>query len=71
MRALIERLALAGALGLLVAGLLAWYLSWRIVTPVLALSRAADEVAGGNYAVELPGARARRDRPPRRSGSAR
>jgi signal transduction histidine kinase len=52
--ALIERLALAGALGLIVAGALGWYLSWRVVTPVLALSRAADEVAGGNYAVELP-----------------
>ena len=52
--ALIERLALAGALGLLVAGAFGWYLSWRVVTPVLALSRAADEVAGGNYAVEVP-----------------
>jgi signal transduction histidine kinase len=51
--ALIERLALAGALGVAVAGLLAWYLSWRVVGPVLALSRAADEVAGGNYAVDL------------------
>jgi two-component system sensor histidine kinase BaeS len=52
--ALIERLALAGALGLAVAGLLAWYLSWRVVGPVLALSNATDEIAGGNYAVELP-----------------
>jgi two-component system sensor histidine kinase BaeS len=52
--ALIERLALAGALGLAVAGLLAWYLSWRVVGPVLSLSRAADEVAAGNYAVDLP-----------------
>jgi signal transduction histidine kinase len=52
--ALIERLALAGALGVAVAALLAWYLSWRLVTPVLALSRAADQVAGGDYAVELP-----------------
>jgi two-component system, OmpR family, sensor kinase len=53
--ALIERLALAGALGLLVAGAFGWYLSWRVVTPVLALSRAADKVAGGDYAVELSG----------------
>jgi histidine kinase len=48
-----RRLAFAGALGLLVAGLLAWYLSRRIVRPVLALSHAADEVAAGNYAVEI------------------
>jgi two-component system OmpR family sensor kinase len=53
-RALIERLALAGFLGLIVAGALAWYLSRRIVKPVLALSRSADEVAAGNYAVDLP-----------------
>ena len=53
-RALIERLALAGFLGLVVAGVLAWYLSRRIVKPVLALSHSADEVAAGNYAVELP-----------------
>jgi two-component system sensor histidine kinase BaeS len=52
--ALVERLALAGALGLVVAGMLAWWLSWRVVTPVLTLSRATDEVASGNYAVELP-----------------
>jgi signal transduction histidine kinase len=54
-RALIERLALAGFLGLVVAGALAWYLSRRIVKPVLALSRSADEVAAGDYAVSLPG----------------
>ncbi len=53
-RALIERLALAGFLGLLVAGALAFYLSRRIVRPVLALSQSADEVAAGNYAVDLP-----------------
>jgi len=51
---LVERLALAGTLGLLVAGMLAWYLSRRVVRPVLALSRAADEVAGGTYDVEVP-----------------
>jgi signal transduction histidine kinase len=51
---LVERLAIAGALGLLVAAVLALYLSRRIVRPVLALSRAADKVAGGNYAVEVP-----------------
>jgi signal transduction histidine kinase len=51
---LVERLALASALGLLVVGALAWYLSRRIVTPVLALSRAADEVAAGRRHVEVP-----------------
>ncbi len=52
--ALVERLAIAGLLGLLVAGLFGWYLSRRIVRPVLQLSYAADEVAGGNYAVAVP-----------------
>jgi signal transduction histidine kinase len=52
--ALIERLAFAALLGLLVAGLLGWYLSRRLVRPVLQLSRAADEVAAGNYAVGVP-----------------
>ena len=52
--ALIERLALAGAFGLLVAGALGWYLSRGIVAPLLALSRAADEVAEGAYDVALP-----------------
>jgi signal transduction histidine kinase len=51
---LIRRLAIAGLLGLLVAGILAWYLSRRIVRPVLALSDAADEVARGNYDVAVP-----------------
>ena len=53
-RELVRRLAIAGALGLLVAGALAWYLTRGIVRPVLALSRAADEVAGGKYDVEIP-----------------
>ncbi|MDP9286423.1 MAG: HAMP domain-containing histidine kinase [Actinomycetota bacterium] len=52
--ALIERLAIAALLGLLVAGLFAWYLSRRLVRPVLQLSHAADEVAAGRYAVEVP-----------------
>jgi signal transduction histidine kinase len=51
---LVERLALAGVLGLVVAGVLGWYLSRRLVRPVLVLSRAADEVAGGNYDVTVP-----------------
>jgi two-component system sensor histidine kinase BaeS len=52
--ALVKRLALAGLIGLVAAAALAWYLSRRIVRPVLQLSEAADEVAAGNYAVEVP-----------------
>lgn len=48
---LIERLALAGLVGFLVAGALAWYLSRRITEPVLALSDAADQIAAGAYDV--------------------
>jgi signal transduction histidine kinase len=51
---LIKRLAIAFALGLVVAGGLAWYLSRRIVRPILQLSDAADAVAGGTYAVDVP-----------------
>jgi signal transduction histidine kinase len=51
---LIQRLILAGIFGVLIAGGLAWYLSRRIVRPVLQLSEAADEVASGNYGVEVP-----------------
>jgi signal transduction histidine kinase len=40
--------------GLLVAGALAWYASRRITRPVLALSRAADEIAEGRYDVDVP-----------------
>jgi signal transduction histidine kinase len=51
---LIERLAIAGVLGLLVAAMLAWYLSHRIVRPVLQLADAADAVAAGHYDVTVP-----------------
>jgi signal transduction histidine kinase len=51
---LVKRLALAGVLGLLVAGVLAFFFSRRIVRPVLALSAAADQVAAGRYDVEVP-----------------
>jgi signal transduction histidine kinase len=51
---LVQRLALAFLGGILVAGGLAWYLSRRITRPVLAVSRAADEVAEGRYDVEVP-----------------
>ena len=52
--ALVERLAIAGVLGLVVAGLLGWYLARRIVRPILQLSHAADSVAAGTYAVDVP-----------------
>src|SRR5918994_1687178 len=51
---LLQRLALAFLGGILVAGLLAWYLSRRITRPVLALAQAADEVAEGLYDVDVP-----------------
>ena len=52
--ALIERLLIAFAGGVLVAAAFAWYSSRRITTPVLRLSAAADEVAHGNYDVDVP-----------------
>ncbi len=50
---LVKRLAVAFAIGALLAGLLAWWLSRKITGPVLALSDAADEIAAGNYAVRV------------------
>jgi signal transduction histidine kinase len=54
---LVERLAIAFGGGVIVAGLLGIYLTRRITQPLGTLSRAADEVASGDYAVELPPAR--------------
>jgi signal transduction histidine kinase len=54
---LAERLALAFGGGIIVAGLLGVYLSRRITEPLTKLSRAADEIASGQYEVELPSAR--------------
>ena len=51
---LLERLAIASLGGILVAGLLGWYMSRRITGPVLALSRATDEIARGSYDVDIP-----------------
>jgi signal transduction histidine kinase len=51
---LLGRLGLALLGGLIVSLSLAAYLSRRLTRPVLDLSRVADEVAGGNYAVEVP-----------------
>jgi signal transduction histidine kinase len=53
---LITRLAIAGLLGLLVAAMLAWYLSRRMVRPILQLSDAVDAVAAGRYDVTVPNA---------------
>ena len=54
---LFGRIGLAFLAGLLVAGGLLWYLSRRLTQPVLALSRAADQVAEGKYDAEVPKAR--------------
>ena len=54
---LFTRLAAAFGVGALFAGLLSWWLARRITGPVLALSRAADQIASGDYAVNVPAAR--------------
>lgn len=51
---LLSRLAIAFLVALVVVGALALYLSRRITKPVLALSKAADEVAEGRYDIEVP-----------------
>jgi signal transduction histidine kinase len=51
---LFELLLVALAVGLVVAGGLAWYLSRRIAKPVLALSAAADRIADGKYDIAVP-----------------
>src|SRR6266540_96594 len=56
---LIERLSLALIGGVVVAGVLGWYLTRRITKPVLALSRAADQLSKGRYDVSVPEVRAR------------
>src|SRR5207237_6938661 len=53
---LFERLAIAFGVGIAIAGGLGVYLSRRLTEPVLALAHAADQVAGGNYDVEIAGA---------------
>jgi two-component system, OmpR family, sensor kinase len=52
--ALVERLLIAFAAGVAVAAGFALYLSRRITNPVLALSRAADDIAAGQYDVDVP-----------------
>jgi signal transduction histidine kinase len=51
---LVGRLAAAIAIGGLLAWLLGLWLSRRISGPVQALAAASDEVASGNYAVQVP-----------------
>jgi two-component system OmpR family sensor kinase len=51
---LLKRLLVAFGLGTLLAGLVGWWMSRRITGPVLALARASDEIAAGNYAVRVP-----------------
>jgi signal transduction histidine kinase len=51
------RMGLAFLAGLLVAVGLVWYFTRRLTQPVLALSRAADQVAVGTYDAEVPDAR--------------
>jgi two-component system sensor histidine kinase BaeS len=51
---LVGRLAIAFAIGGLLAWLLGSWLSQRISGPVEALARASDEIARGNYAVQVP-----------------
>jgi signal transduction histidine kinase len=51
---LLGRVGLAFLAGLAVAAGLVWYLSRRVTQPVLALSRATDQVAEGKYDAALP-----------------
>jgi two-component system sensor histidine kinase BaeS len=51
---LVTRLAAAFAIGGLLAWLLGAWLSRRISGPVEALAKASDEIARGNYAVQVP-----------------
>jgi two-component system OmpR family sensor kinase len=51
---LIERLLLAGLVGIAVSAALSWYLSRRITKPVEALAEAANKIADGRYDIEVP-----------------
>ena len=52
---LLGELAIAFGIGIPLAVLLVIFFSRRVARPLEALTRAADEVAAGNYDVELPG----------------
>ena len=51
---LLGRLVLALAAGIALGALLFWWLSRRLTDPVLALTRATQDVAAGRYDVEIP-----------------
>jgi two-component system sensor histidine kinase BaeS len=51
---LLGRLALALAVGIVLGGVLFWWLSRRLTDPVLALTRATQDVAAGRYDIEIP-----------------
>ncbi|HET6624595.1 MAG TPA: HAMP domain-containing sensor histidine kinase [Gaiellaceae bacterium] len=54
---LLERLAFALAVGILLGAALFWWLSRRLTEPVLALTRATQDVAAGRYDVVIPEAK--------------
>jgi two-component system OmpR family sensor kinase len=54
---LLGRLTLALAVGIVLSAALFWWLSHRLTGPVLALSRATQQVAAGKYDVAIPDAR--------------
>ena len=54
---LLERLALALAVGVALAAMLFWWLSRRLTEPVRVLTLATHDVAAGRYDVEIPPAR--------------
>jgi signal transduction histidine kinase len=54
---LLGRLVLALAAGIGLGAVLFWWLSRRLTEPVLALTRATQDVAAGRYDVEIPEAR--------------
>jgi signal transduction histidine kinase len=54
---LLERLAFALAVGIALGAVLFWWLSRRLTEPVLALTRATQDVAAGRYDVAIPEAR--------------
>jgi two-component system sensor histidine kinase BaeS len=54
---LLGRLTLALAVGIVLSAALFWWLSHRLTGPVLALSRATQQVAAGRYDIAIPDAR--------------